>query len=80
MKLKADWILIDTPPISISSDAIAIAAKADGVIMVIKAEKTRWEVAQNTKQRIEGGNGNIIGVVLNGRRFYIPKWLYQRLG
>jgi len=80
MKSEADWILFDAPPIHVSNDAIALAPKVDGVIIVIKAEKTRWEVAQNVRQRIESGKGNILGVVLNERRFYIPEWLYQRLG
>jgi len=80
MKSKANWILIDAPPINASNDAIALAPKVDGVIMVVKAEKTRWEVAQNARQRIESGEGNILGVVLNDRRYYIPEWLYQRLG
>ena len=80
MKSKADWILFDSPPIHASNDAIALAPKVDGVILVVKAEKTRWEVALNARQRIESGKGNIIGVVLNERRFYIPEWLYQRLG
>ena len=80
MRTKADWILIDAPPINASDDAIALAPMVDGVILVIKAEKTRWEVAQNARQRIESGKGKVIGVVLNERRFYIPGWLYQRLG
>ena len=80
MKSKADWILFDGPPIHTSNDAIVLAPKVDGVIIVIKAEKTRWEAAQNARHRIESGKGNIIGVVLNERRFYIPEWLYQRLG
>jgi len=79
MKGEADWVLFDSPPINSFNDSIALAAKMDGVVMVVRAEKTRWEVAQSAKQRMENGNGKILGVALNKRRFYIPGWLYRRL-
>ena len=79
MKAQADWVLFDSPPINSFNDAIALAAKMDGVIIVVEAEKTRWETVLRAKERIENGKGNILGVVLNKRRFYIPEWLYRRL-
>ena len=79
MKAQADWVLFDSPPINSFNDAIALATRIDGVIIVVEAERTKWEVALRAKQRIEGISGNILGVVLNRRRLYIPNWLYRRL-
>jgi capsular exopolysaccharide synthesis family protein len=79
MKAQADWVLFDSPPINSFNDSIALATKMDGIVMVVEAEKTRWEAVQHAKQRIESVKGNILGVVLNKRRFYIPEWLYRRL-
>ncbi len=79
MKAQYDWVLFDSPPINSSSDSIALAPRADGVVMVVQAEKTRWEVAARAKQRIEDGNGTILGVILNNRRFYIPERIYKAL-
>jgi capsular exopolysaccharide synthesis family protein len=79
MRSKADWVLFDAPPIDSYNDALALAPNMDGVIMVIQAEKTRWEAAQRAKQRMEACHANILGVVLNKGRFYIPGWLYRRL-
>jgi len=79
MKQHADWVLFDAPPINSSNDAITLGAKVDGVVMVVEAEKTRWEVAENAKQRIESAKGTVLGVVLNNRKFYIPEWLYKTL-
>ncbi len=79
MKSQADWVLFDSPPTNSFNDAIALASKMDGVVVVVEAEKTRWEVVERAKQRIENGKGKILGVVLNKRRFYIPDWLYRRL-
>ena len=72
MKQQAEWVLFDSPPINLFNDSIAIAPRMDGVVMVVEAEKTRWEVAQSAKQRIEDGNGKILGVILNKRKFYVP--------
>jgi len=45
----------------------------------VEAERTRWEVAENARKSIKSGNGNVLGVVLNKRRYHIPNWLYKRL-
>ena len=79
MKRQADWIIFDAPQINAYDDPITLASKVDGVVMVVEAEKTRWQVAQLAKQRIENGKGKILGVVLNKRQFHIPDWLYKRL-
>jgi protein-tyrosine kinase len=79
MKEEADWVLFDGPPVTHVDEGIALAAKVDGVVMVVQGEKTRWEVAQAAKQRLEDSGGKILGVVFNKRKFYIPKWLYKTL-
>ncbi len=79
MKAGNDWVLFDSPPICPFNDAGAIAAHVDGVILVVEAEKTRWEVGENARKWIEGGNGTVLGVVLNKRRYHIPAWIYRKL-
>jgi Mrp family chromosome partitioning ATPase len=51
----------------------------DGVVMVVQAEKTRWEVAQSARQRMEHDKVKILGVVLNKRQMHIPEWAYKML-
>ena len=79
MKNEADWVLFDSPPINSYFDSVVLASKMDGVIMVVQAEKTRWEVAQTAKKRIEDGQGKLLGVILNRRKMYIPEWAYKLL-
>ena len=80
MKVRADWVLFDSPPINSYNDSSALAAKMDGVVIVVQAEKTRWEVAQSAKDKLTGyGRINILGAVLNKRRLYIPVWIYNLL-
>lgn len=79
MKTRADWVLFDSPPINVYNDSSALAAKMDGVVMVVQAEKTRWEVAQSARQRIENSKAKILGVILNRRKLHIPEWAYKML-
>ena len=79
MKAEADWVLFDSPPINLFNDSIALAPRMDGVVMVVEAEKTRWEVAQSAKQRIESGNGKILGVILNKRTVLRPEMALSNL-
>ena len=79
LKQRFDLILIDSPPATTSTDGLAISSKVDGVILVVEAEKTRWPVAENVRDRIKRSGGNILGIVLNKRRYHIPEWIYKRL-
>lgn len=58
-------IIIDSPPVELVSDALVIAAQADGVIYVTRAESTPYQIARKGIQRIRRAEGNILGVVLN---------------
>lgn len=79
LREKYDLVLIDSAPSSVSPDGIEISRGVDGVVMVVEAEKTRWQVVENLKQKIEDRGGNILGIVFNKRRFYIPDSIYRRL-
>jgi capsular exopolysaccharide synthesis family protein len=79
MRNEADWILLTAPPVNAYNDAIALAKKVDGVVLVVEAEQTRWEVARSAKERLEDARANILGVVLNNRKLHIPGWIYRRL-
>ena len=79
LRQRFDLILVDSPPATTSPDGLAMCSKVDGIILVVEAEKTRWPVAENTKNRILNSGGKILGIVLNKRRYYIPEWVYKRL-
>ena len=79
MKAGADWVLFDSPPVNSYPDSSTLARKVDGTVMVVQAERTRWQVARRNIERLENGNGNFLGVILNKRKFYIPGWLYKTL-
>lgn len=61
---KFDYIIIDTPPIGVVTDAAILATLADGVILVVKSEETKKEEVKNSIERFEHVGGKIIGAVL----------------
>lgn len=65
LKDKYDMIVIDSPPVGVVTDAAILSTKADGVILVVAAGKTKIEVAKRSKGILENINANILGVVLN---------------
>ena len=79
MRTTYRFILVDMPATSDMSSTLRIASKCDGVILVVAADHLRWEVVQKEKRQLEKWQTNILGVVLNRRRFPIPECLYRAL-
>jgi polysaccharide biosynthesis transport protein len=73
---RYNFVVIDSAPILRSSDSLTISTKVDGVILVAEANHTHYESINNIERRLEG-NADMLGIVLNKRRFVIPKRLYN---
>lgn len=61
---QADIVLIDAPPVIGVTDAVVLGARADGVLLVISAGKTRREHAERAKELLEAARVRIVGVAL----------------
>lgn len=73
------FIVIDLPAVNKASWAVRLASLCDGVALVVEAERSRREVVQRVKEQLVESKANVLGVVINKRRFRIPGWLYHRL-
>jgi protein-tyrosine kinase len=58
-----DWIIIDSPPVLLVSDAVNLARACDAVLLVARSGITTFPVAQRAQQELK--SSNIIGFVLN---------------
>ncbi len=79
LKAQFDFILIDCPPFFGDRLAPRFCAGADGVIIVIEAEETRKSAAKTMVTELRTAGSDILGAVLNKRRYPIPDWIYDRL-
>jgi capsular exopolysaccharide synthesis family protein len=58
-----DYIIIDAPPLGIFTDANVLMSRADGAVMVVRANKTRYSAVDKLLEQIP--REQLLGVVLN---------------
>lgn len=75
---RYNTVIIDSAPAT-SAIFSTFFRWVDGVILVVEAEKTRWPVVENLKNRIASNGSRVLGIVLNKRRNYIPDFVYRKL-
>lgn len=59
-----EWIVVDSSPVNLVSDAVHYARDCDGVLLVVRSGVTRYELAQRAAAEFK--TGSVLGVVLNG--------------
>lgn len=60
-----DYVFVDSPPVSVVTDAAILSRMVDGVILVARADETTKQALSISKKNLEDVNANILGVVLN---------------
>ena len=58
-------VIVDSSPIGMFSDPLALASRADGTILVAEAGSTSAESLRSAKDLLTGPNINLLGAVLN---------------
>lgn len=61
---RADVVLFDAPPVVAAADAAILGAKADGVLLVIQAGRTRRDQSERARELLEQAKVRIVGVAL----------------
>jgi capsular exopolysaccharide synthesis family protein len=60
-----DRVIIDTAPILAVSDSLAPAARADAVLLVVRAGVTRKKALMRTRELLRRVNAHLLGAVVN---------------
>ena len=76
LKQYYEYILIDSPPINVVSDALVVAPKTDGMVMIVHDYVTTHEQIRKAFSSIELAGINLLGVILNGA--VEPKGSYKK--
>jgi Mrp family chromosome partitioning ATPase len=69
------WVIIDTPPVGLLTDANLLASMVDGAVLVVKAGSTPYELVKRAVDTI--GPSKLLGVVLNQAHGALGKYSYQ---
>jgi non-specific protein-tyrosine kinase len=78
LRARADYVLIDTPPVIAVTDAAVLAPRVDGVLLVVNAGKTKRDLAVKARDVLQQVNANVLGVVLNNAK--VDKSAYEYYG
>lgn len=60
-----DFVIIDSPPVGVITDAQLLATLSDGVLIVAASAEVTNEALNHSKQLLENVNAKIIGIILN---------------
>ena len=82
LKTEYDYIFIDTPPVTIVTDAVIISKQCTGVVVVVRANSTTFDLLDNTMDFIKKAGTKIIGVIMVGtvekaRKYKNDKYKYR---
>ncbi len=70
-----DLVLFDAPPVIAMADTLVLAKYADGITILISADKTKSLGLEKTYEMLESNSAKILGVVVN--RFNANKIYYS---
>ncbi len=73
---EADYIFFDAPPLLAVTDAAVFSTKLDGVLLVLKANKTKRDDAKEAKEQLAKVRANVLGVVLNNVKEGATRYRY----
>jgi Mrp family chromosome partitioning ATPase len=74
-----DTVVIDAPPVVVCPETPPLSPFVDGVVLVVHSGRTKRETVDRSIKQIQQFQGRVLGVVLNRKRYYIPRFIYRRL-
>lgn len=84
MQGRYNYIILDTPPINMVTDAMVLAPYTDGVLMVVRAGVSERGPVAHAVAQLEYAQAKILGFVLNGidmenrHRYSYGRYRYQQ--
>ena len=71
---SADYVIVDTSPVSAVADASAVGAAADGVILVVDLARSRRKDLVAAKKQLANARTTILGIVINRAPAEVPSY------
>ncbi len=80
LKQQYDYVILDTPPVNMVTDAAVLVRESSGLIMVVRAGVAERDEVIQAVEQLEYANAKILGFVLNGVERGSGKYGYGRYG
>lgn len=68
-------VIFDSPAVGRYPESLALARHAGGVVLVAESDHTSLEMLQYAREQIGSVGAEVVGLILNRRGRYIPRWL-----
>lgn len=79
LRAQYDFVLIQSPSLTMMSNASFLGRLSDGVVLIVEAHTTRRDLATKLKLELQHSKVAVLGAVLNNRTYPIPQKLYSKL-
>lgn len=66
MREKYDYVILDSPPVDLVVDAVAMSSMCDGVLFVVRAGQSERGAVIHGMEQLKYAGANVIGFVFNG--------------
>lgn len=82
-KAEFDFIVFDTPPMAVVTDAVILSQVADGTIVVLESRRTNRKILPRIAKVLEEAKVKVIGIILNkvsitnGNYHYYSHYYYR---
>jgi capsular exopolysaccharide synthesis family protein len=73
----ADYVIVDTSPVTIGADASAIASCVDATLMVVDVASVRRDILSAASEQLRAARANIVGVVINRAEILLQDEAYR---
>jgi succinoglycan biosynthesis transport protein ExoP len=74
---KYKFIVIDSPPVMVATDAVILSVQTDGVLLVVRSGETPKAAFVRTRELLATVKCNLLGVVLNAVDSGAPDYYYS---
>ncbi len=72
------YVIFDSPPVLAVTDAIVLAASADGVVLCVHGGKTPRELVLRSAERLRQSNIPVLGAILNNLDLHQYGYTYRK--
>jgi non-specific protein-tyrosine kinase len=71
-------VIVDSPPTLLVTDAMVLASRVDGVLLVVKPSVTKWAALRQSIEQLQRVKANLLGIVVNDVNIGRSRYYYYR--